>query len=107
MDLLALRVVAAIDAANVLTLTAISPRHALAGAAGFAPAAAGVALVHLFPRRRRLARALCAAGLIPNTALSLSAAGGTRRSRCLALYVGVGGALLGAGYLAALRRQRE
>jgi hypothetical protein len=103
-NLVAMRVVAVVDAANVVALGILSPRHGLAAAAGYAPALCGTLLVHRSRSHRRLARALCVAGLVPNTALSAAAAGGGPRARTLSWYVGVGGAVLGIGYLLSLRR---
>jgi len=101
-----LRAVAAMDGLNVGALLLLSPRHGFAAAAGYAPALVGVVLALRDPGRRRLARALAVAGLLPNTVGSFLVAEPDRRSRALALYVGVGGALLGVGYLAALRAPR-
>jgi hypothetical protein len=99
-----LRAVAALDGANVLALTALSPAHGAAAAAGYAPAVVGTALAHLAPRYRAVARVLCTLGLIPNTIGAVTSRGPTRRSRALSLYVGIGGAVVGIGYLGALRR---
>lgn len=104
MSFAALRAVALADALNVLVLTAVSPRHGGAAAAGYAPALAATALVHADPRRRGLARALCVGGLVPNTiGAVLAAARRGRHDRRLSGYVGVGGVILGVGYLLALR----
>ena len=108
MTLAALRVVGAVDALNVAAVTAVSPRHGAAAAAGYAPALAATLLVHADGARRPLARALCVFGLLPNTAGALLAARSQppdrrRRDRMLSAYVAVGGALLGVGYLVALR----
>ncbi|MBI5160280.1 MAG: hypothetical protein HY996_02520 [Micrococcales bacterium] len=104
MDLRALRFVAALDAANVVALWLLSPPHGAAALAGYAPALVGTALVHADARRRPLARALCVAALVPNTAGAVAASMRHRRSRAWGLYVGIGGAVIGVGYLAALRR---
>jgi hypothetical protein len=98
-----LRIVAAVDAANVTALLAISPRHGAAAAAGYAPALLGTVLVHASPNARRAARVLCCLGLIPNTILAIAASGPSARSRRLSAYVATGGALLGVFYLHALR----
>ena len=98
-----LRAVAAIDLLNVLAVTGISRAHGGAAASGYAPAAVAVLLVHRNPLRRRVGRALCLAGLVPNTLLSVRASSGTRRSRALSGYVAAGGAVLGALYLHGLR----
>jgi hypothetical protein len=101
--LTSLRIVAAVDAANVAALLAISPRHGAAAAAGYAPALLGTVLVHVSPGARRAARVLCCLGLIPNTALAVAASGPSARSRRLSGYVAIGGAVLGVFYLRALR----
>jgi hypothetical protein len=99
-NLIALRAVAAVDALNVAALTVVSRPHGAAAAAGYLPALIGTILVHRSPGHRRLARALCVAGLVPNT---LGAVAAARASRPASIYVGVGGAVIGVGYLAALR----
>jgi hypothetical protein len=104
MNLTALRVVATVDAVNVAALAVISPPHGAAGGAGFLPALVGTLLVQRSPQRRRLARALCVVGLIPNTIGAVVAA---PASRAASLYVGLGGAVIGVGYLAALRPPRR
>jgi hypothetical protein len=89
--------------ANVMAVTAVSAPHGVAAAAGYAPALIGTLLVHTSPRYRRTARILCVLALIPNTLGSIGALDRSSRSRTLSLYVGVGGVLLGFGYLVALR----
>lgn len=103
MSLAALRAVAAVDALNVLALSVGSPRHAAAAASGYAPALAATLLLHADGRRRATARALCLGGLLPNTVGAVLTAGPRRRDRRLSWYVAIGGAVLGAGYLLAIR----
>jgi len=105
-DLGLLRAVAAFDAINVGAVAVLSRSHGAAAAAGYAPALIGTALVHRSDRHRRRARALCVLALLPNTLGAIAASDGARRSRLLSWYIGVGGALLGIGYLAALRPDR-
>jgi hypothetical protein len=106
MNLKLMRTVAMIDAANVVTVAIASRQHGAAAAAGYAPALIGTLLVHRHKGHRRLARILCVSGLAPNTILSIAAAGGSTRSRVLSAYVAVGGLIVGAGYLGALRADR-
>ena len=73
MRLRMLRTVAAVDAANVVMLAALSPRHGAAGAAGYLPALAATIVAHRAPRRATLPLALCVTGLVPNTALAIAA----------------------------------
>jgi hypothetical protein len=101
-SLRALSAVALVDAANVLGLCVLAPRHGLAAATGYAPATAATLLAHRWPRRRGLPIALCIAALVPNTALAILASDGSRRSRRWSAYVAIGGAVLGAGYVTAL-----
>lgn len=99
-NLKALRVVAAVDALNVGALAVISPRHGVAGALGYLPALCGVIVAHT--GRSRVPRILCVAGLVPNTVGAVAANDGARDSRLLSWYLGVGGAVIGIGYLLAL-----
>jgi hypothetical protein len=106
MRLRMLRTVAAFDAANVAVVAVASPRHGAAGAIGYLPALAGTILAHRRPNRPALPMLLCVSGLVPNTLLSIAAAGPTRRSRLLSAYVALGGLVVGAGYVVALIPRR-
>ena len=103
MSLAALRAVAAVDATNVAALTALSPRHGAAAASGYVLAATATVLAHVDARHDRLARVLYLAGLVPNTVGAVLVARPSPRDRALSWYIGVGGAVLGGGYLWALR----
>jgi hypothetical protein len=106
MRLRMLRTVAAIDAANVVAVSVASPRHGAAGAIGYLPALVGTILAHRRPSRPVVPMLLCVVGLVPNTLLSVAAAGPTRRSQLLSAYVAIGGLVVGAGYLVALIPRR-